>query len=61
MGKTSSAVTNRYHAKVYDKIPAFIPKGFRDKLKKYCEEHEITVSRALTEKIVQDIEKEERA
>ena len=59
MGKTSSAVTNRYHAKVYDKIPAFIPKGFKEKLKKYCEAHKTTVSRVLVDKITQEIEKEE--
>ena len=58
MGKTSSAVTNRYHAKVYDKVPAFIPKGFKDKLKKYCEEHGTTVSKVLVDKIMQDIERE---
>lgn len=27
MGKTSSAVKNRYNAKVYDQLPIRIPKG----------------------------------
>ena len=59
MGRTSAKVTNRYHAKVYDKVPAFIPKGFRDKLKEYCKEHETTVSRIIVDRIMSDIEKEE--
>jgi len=29
MGKTSSAVKNRYNAKVYDQLPIRIPKGHK--------------------------------
>ncbi|MBR0307865.1 MAG: Arc family DNA-binding protein [Mogibacterium sp.] len=36
MGKTSSAVKNRYNQKAYDRCVVNIPKGMRDRLKEKC-------------------------
>jgi predicted HicB family RNase H-like nuclease len=37
MGKTSSAVKNRYNDKAYDKINLVVPKGQKDIIKAYAE------------------------
>ena len=37
MGKTSSAVKNRYNAKVYDQIPVRVPKGQKEMLKQFAQ------------------------
>lgn len=37
MGKTSSAVKNRYNAKAYDAIPLRVPKGRKAEIKAYAE------------------------
>ena len=39
MGKTSSAVKNRYNAKVYDRVLLAIPKGLKDEWKARAEEN----------------------
>ena len=37
MGKTSSAVKDRYNAKAYDEIKVRVPKGQKEKLSSYAE------------------------
>ena len=37
LGKTSSAVKNRYNAKAYDAIPLRVPKGRKAEIKAYAE------------------------
>lgn len=39
MGKTSSAVKNRYNAKVYDRVLLAIPKGLKDEWKARADEN----------------------
>lgn len=36
MGKTSSAVKNRYNAKAYDQLPIRIPKGRKADVEEYA-------------------------
>ena len=38
MGKTSSAVKNRYNAKNYDQIPVRVPKGRKSDIEVYAKE-----------------------
>lgn len=38
MGRTSSAVKNRYNAKAYDRILLAIPKGMKNEWKERAEE-----------------------
>ncbi len=37
MGKTSSAVKNRYNAKAYDAIPLRVPKGRKAEIKAFAD------------------------
>ena len=39
MGKTSSAVKNRYNAKAYDQLPIRVPKGRKAAIDAYAKEH----------------------
>ena len=39
MGKTSSAVKNRYNAKAYDQLPIRVPKGRKATIDAYAREH----------------------
>ena len=39
MGKTSSAVKNRYNAKAYDQLPIRVPKGQKAAVDAYAKEH----------------------
>ena len=39
MGKTSSAVKNRYNAKAYDQLPIRVPKGRKQTLEAFAREH----------------------
>ena len=39
MGKTSSAVKNRYNAKAYDQLPIRVPKGRKAAIDAYVKEH----------------------
>lgn len=36
MGKTSSAVKNRYNAKAYDQLPVRVPKGRKATVEEYA-------------------------
>lgn len=39
MGRTSSAVKNRYNAKAYDQLPIRVPKGRKAAIDAYAKEH----------------------
>lgn len=39
MGKTSSAVKNRYNAKAYDQLPIRVPKGRKGDIEAYAKAH----------------------
>ena len=58
MGKTSSAVKDRYNAKTYDEIKVRVPKGEKDLIQAHAEAHgESTngfINRAISETIERD-------
>lgn len=47
MGKTSSAVKNRYNAKAYDNILLAIPKGMKNEWKARAEESGESLTRFI--------------
>ena len=61
MGKTSSAVKDRYNAKTYDEIKVRVPKGEKDLIQAHAEAHgESTngfINRAISETMGRDNEK----
>lgn len=58
MGKTSSAVKDRYNAKAYDEIKVRVPKGHKDVVKAYAEKHRESlngfIQRAIDETMERD-------
>lgn len=58
MGKTSSAVKDRYNAKTYDEIKVRVPKGEKDLVQAHAEAHgESTngfINRAISETMERD-------
>ena len=58
MGKTSSAVKDRYNAKTYDEIKVRVPKGEKDLSQAHAEAHgESTngfINRAISETMERD-------
>jgi len=58
MGKTSSAVKNRYNAKAYDRIEVVVPKGQKDIIKAHAasigESVNAFIFRAITQAMEQD-------
>ena len=58
MGKTSSAVKNRYNDKTYDRINLVVPKGNKELIKAHAEAHgESTnafINRAIAEAMERD-------
>ena len=60
MGKTSSAVKNKYNAKAYDRINLTMPKGKKEVIQNHAEEHgESTnafINRAINETMQRDSE-----
>lgn len=63
MGKTSSAVKDRYNAKVYDEIKVRVPKGKKEIIQAYAESNGESVNgfinRAIDTQINIDNEKGE--
>lgn len=64
MGKTSSAVKDRYNAKVYDEIKIRVPKGQKDLIQTHAEvQGESTngfINRAISETMERDTESKKR-
>lgn len=60
MGKTSSAVKDRYNAKAYDEIKVRVPKGSKDAIKDHAETRGETlngfINRAISETMERDRE-----
>ena len=54
MGKTSSAVKNRYNAKAYDQLPIRIPKGRKADVEAYASAHGETVN-GLVNKLLRQL------
>ena len=44
MGKTSSAVKNRYNQKAYDRIVTLVPKGRKQTVEAYANKHDKSVN-----------------
>lgn len=44
MGKTSSAVKNRYNAKAYDQLPIRVPKGRKGTIEEYAKKEGISIN-----------------
>ena len=61
MGKTSSAVKDRYNAKAYDEMKVRVPKGRKAELQAHAEEHGESLNgfivRAVDETIERDKER----
>lgn len=62
MGKTSSAVKNRYNLKAYDRVNLCVPKGEKDKIKAHADANGESLNgfiiRAITEAMERDSQKE---
>ena len=53
MGKTSSAVKDRWKAKAYDTFTVYVKKGTREQLQAWCAENGETVG-GLTKKLLEE-------
>ena len=59
MGKTSSAVKDRYNAKAYDEIKLRVPKGQKDLIREYAEAQGDSVNGYIYKLIVADMAREQ--
>lgn len=57
MGKTSSAVKDRYNAKAYDEIKIRVPKGEKDLIKSHADSHGESVNSFIYKAITERMEK----
>ena len=55
MGKTSSAVKNKYNAKAYDQIGLRVKKGEKELLQKFAEENGESLNGLITKAIYEYI------
>ncbi len=55
MGKTSSAVKNRYNGKTYDRIELVVPKGERERYKALAARLGISVNQLFIQSVEQYI------
>lgn len=53
MGKTSSAVKQRYNEKAYDRLAITIPKGRKEAVEQYAQEQGLSVN-ALVNELLRD-------
>lgn len=51
MGKASSASKNKWNAKAYDRISAFLPKGMRDEFKAACAARGVSMNEVVREAV----------
>lgn len=47
--RTSSAVKAKYNRRHYDRLTLLMPKGRKEKLKEYANNHDITVNKLINE------------
>ena len=59
--KTSSAVKDRYNAKVYDEIKVRVPKGQKEEIKAYAEAQGKSVNGYINEAIHEKMERDKTA
>lgn len=59
MGKTSSAVKNRYNDKAYDRITIVVPKGKKEKIKAFAEDQGESTNAFINRAIEEAMTKEE--
>lgn len=60
MGKTSAAVKNRYNAKAYDRFQIYLPKGYKDMLRKIVGDNG-SITAFIKDAIDQKIKEERKA
>ena len=58
MGKTSSAVKNKYNAKAYDQIPLRVKKGEREIIRAFAEKRGESLNGFISRIIKQEMERE---
>ena len=58
MGKTSSAVKDRYNAKAYDSLTVRVPKGMKDRLKEKCESKGISMNSIFLKAVKEFLEEQ---
>lgn len=58
MGKTSSAVKDRYNAKAYDEIKVRVPKGQKDGIKSHAERRGESLNGFIQRAIEETIERD---
>lgn len=56
MGKTSSAVKNRYNAKNYDHIILAVPKGEKEKYQRHAQKKGVSLTALVRELLKKDME-----
>ena len=59
MGKTSSAVKNRYNLKAYDRINTVVPKGDKDVIKAAAEEAGQSVNAYILQAIEERMQRDQ--
>ena len=59
MGKTSSAVKNRYNEKAYDRIGIVVPKGQKEEIKAAADKKGVSVNRFICDAIAEAMERKE--
>ena len=59
MGKTSSAVKNRYMKKAYDRINLTVPKGDKERIEAHAAGHGESVNAFIRRAITETIERDE--
>lgn len=57
IGKTSSAVKDKYNAKAYDEIKLRVPKGKKENIKEYAESRNESVNGYINRLIDEDMVK----
>lgn len=55
MGKTSSAVKNRYNAKAYDRIILAVPKGEKEQYQKHAQQKSMSLTALIRELLKKDM------
>lgn len=60
MGKTSSAVKDRYNKKAYDQFTVRLKKGLKDTLKDICDKNGESMNSIITQAIIDYINKGEK-
>ena len=58
MGKTSSAVKNRYNDKAYDRINLTVPKGEKERIDAHAKSHSESTNAFIRRAIYETIERD---